>query len=185
MPWVHQLNRVAIKRQGLLSWTVALAIFTGSAAVRVLFDPVLAGMKFMTFWPAIIVATLICGWRQGFFVLILSTVTAWYFFLEPLQSFAIKDKTTVGSLVGFFVIGGLLVLLMAALREAVRRAEVARRRYRKHYSRNSNIVSLTIFSWSWRCCDTLSEICGILWWQRKRSVPPKTALWRWRNCIGA
>jgi two-component system, sensor histidine kinase PdtaS len=126
MPWVHQLNRVAIKRQGLLSWTVALAIFTGSAAVRVLFDPVLAGMKFMTFWPAIIVATLICGWRQGFFVLILSTVTAWYFFLEPLQSFAIKDKTTVGSLVGFFVIGGFLVLLMAALREAVRRAEVAK-----------------------------------------------------------
>ncbi len=80
----------------------------------------------MTFWPAIIVATLICGWRQGFFVLILSTVTAWYFFLEPLQSFAIKDKTTVGSLVGFFVIGGFLVLLMAALRETVRRVELAK-----------------------------------------------------------
>ncbi len=71
MPWVHQLSRVSIKRQGLLSWTVALALFTVSIAIRILFDPFLAGMKFITFWPAIIVATLICGWRQGIFVLLL------------------------------------------------------------------------------------------------------------------
>jgi K+-sensing histidine kinase KdpD len=126
MPWVHQLSRVSIKRQGLLPWTVALALFTGSVALRELFDPFLAGMKFITFWPAIIVATLICGWRQGAFVLILSMATAWYLFLEPVNSFAIKDKTTVGSLLSFVLIGAFLVLVMAALRETIRRVELAK-----------------------------------------------------------
>lgn len=126
MPWVHQLSRASIKRQGLLSWTVALGIFTGSVALRALLDPLLAGMKFMTFWPAIVVATLVCGWRQGTFVLGLSTLTAWYFFLEPVGSFTIKDKTTIGTLAGFLIIGGFLVLLMAALRETIRRVELSK-----------------------------------------------------------
>jgi hypothetical protein len=83
MPWVHQLNRFSIKRQGLLSWTVTLGLFTTSVTVHALFNPAMAGMKFMTFWPSIIIATLICGWRQGGAVLILSALTAKYFFLEP------------------------------------------------------------------------------------------------------
>ncbi|MGJ0506040.1 MAG: histidine kinase dimerization/phosphoacceptor domain -containing protein [Methylocystis sp.] len=126
MPWVHQISRVSIKRQGLLSWVVALGLFTGSVAVRVLFEPFLGGMKFMTFWPAIVVTTLICGWRQGAFVLSLATGTAWYFFLEPVHSFAIKDKNTVGALVSFVSVGGFLVLVMAALRETIRRVELAK-----------------------------------------------------------
>ncbi len=126
MPWVHKIHTVSIKRQGLLSWTVALGFFTGSVALRVLLNPLLAGMKFITFWPAIALATLICGWRQGVFVLVLSTVTAWYFFLEPVHSFAVKDKTTIGALGGFMLVGGLLILLVAALRETIRRVELAK-----------------------------------------------------------
>lgn len=126
MPWVHKIHTVSIKRQGLMSWTVALAIFTASVAVRVLFNPILAGMKFLTFWPAIAIATLICGWRQGVFVLILSALTGWYFFMEPLHSFAIKDQTTLGSLGGFLLVGGFIILLVAALRETIRRVELAK-----------------------------------------------------------
>ena len=98
MPWVHKIHEVSIKRQGLLSWTVALALFTASVALRFLFDPILEGMKFLTFWPAIALATLICGRRQGTFVLVLSALTGWYYFMEPFNSFAIKDKTTMGAL---------------------------------------------------------------------------------------
>jgi two-component sensor histidine kinase len=126
MPWVHQLSKATIKRQGLLPWTVALGLFTGSVAIRVLFDPYLAGMKFLTFWPAIALSTLICGWRQGTVVVLLSAVTAWYFFIEPFNSFAIRDKTTIGALVGFLFVGGFSVLLVAALRETIRRVELAK-----------------------------------------------------------
>jgi len=45
--------------------------------------------------------------------------------MEPLNSFAIKDQTTVGTLVGFLVVGGFFILLVAALRETIRRVELA------------------------------------------------------------
>jgi two-component system, sensor histidine kinase PdtaS len=124
--WVHQLSKARIKRQGLSSWTVALGLFTASVAIRVLFDPFLTGMKFLTFWPAIAGATFICGWRQGAMVVLLSAVTAWYFYIEPFNSFAVKDKATVGALVGFLVIAGLTVAMVAALRDAIRRLEIAK-----------------------------------------------------------
>ncbi len=126
MPWVHKIHTVSVKREGLLSWTVALGLFTASVALRMLLEPLLAGMKFITFWPAIAITTLICGWRQGAFVLVLSAGTAWYFFLEPFHSFAIKDQTTVGSLVGFLLVGAFMILLVAALRETIRRVELAK-----------------------------------------------------------
>jgi hypothetical protein len=126
MPWVHQLSAATIKRQGLSSWATALGFFTGSVAIRVLADPVLSGMKFLTFWPAIALATLICGWRQGAMVVILSAATGWYFYLQPIQSFAVKDETTVGALVGFLIVGGFTVVLVAALREVIRRLEIAK-----------------------------------------------------------
>ena len=125
MPWVHKIHEVSIKRQGLLSWAVALGFFTASVALRFLFDRFLEGVQFLTFWPAIALATLICGWRQGIFVLVLSALTGWYFLIEPLNSFAIKDKTTIGALGGFLLVGGFIILLVAALRETIRRVELA------------------------------------------------------------
>jgi two-component system, sensor histidine kinase PdtaS len=68
---------------------------------------------------------LICGWRQGAFVLVSSALTGWYYFMEPLNSFAIRDKTTIGALGGFLIVGGFIILLVAALREAIRRVELA------------------------------------------------------------
>ncbi len=126
MPWVHKIHTLSIKRSGLLPWTVSLGLFTASVALRVLLAPLLEGMKFLTFWPAIAIATLICGWRHGAFVLVMSVLTAWYFFLEPTHTFAIKDQTTVGALVGFVLVGAFLILLVAALRETIRRVELAK-----------------------------------------------------------
>jgi two-component system, sensor histidine kinase PdtaS len=126
VPWVHQLWKATIKRQGLSSWTIALGLFTASVTLRILFDPFLTGMKFLTFWPAIAVATFVCGWRQGAMVVLLSALTAWYFYIEPFNSFAVKDKATVGALVGFLVIAGFTVLMLAALRDAIRRLEIAK-----------------------------------------------------------
>ena len=110
MPWVHKIHEISIKRQGLLSWTVALGFFTASVASRVLFDRLLEEVQFLTFWPAIALATLICGWRQGIFVLVLSALTGWYFLIEPLNSSVIKDKTTIGALGGFLLVGEFIIL---------------------------------------------------------------------------
>ncbi len=123
MPWVHQLSRASIKRQGVLPWAVALLIFAVSFEARLVLPPVLVGLAFMTFYPAIVAATLICGWRQGTLVLFLSVLAGWYFFLEPARSFAPNDAAAVGM---FLFAGSFVVLVVAALRETVRRAELAK-----------------------------------------------------------
>lgn len=126
MPWVHRLHEITVKSRGLKPWAIAVIIFAGSFSVRILFEPLLAGMKFLTFYPAIAVATLVCGWREGLLVLLLSALAAWRFFSEPINSFEIKDIATIGSLIGFLFVGGFILLLVAALRETIRRLEIAK-----------------------------------------------------------
>ncbi len=60
MPWVHQLSRASIKRQGFLPWAVALLFFAISLEARLVLPPVLIGLAFITFYPAIVATTLIC-----------------------------------------------------------------------------------------------------------------------------
>jgi two-component sensor histidine kinase len=124
MRWAYRLLRV--RPRGVASWAIAVLFFAASFALSVLFDPFLDGTKFVTFYPAIAVATMVCGWREGLLVLILSAVTAWYFFLEPTYSFVIKDATTIGQLTGFLLVGGFILLLVGALRLTNRRLEVAK-----------------------------------------------------------
>ncbi len=126
MPWVHQISKLSVKRQGLWPWVIACTLFAASLGLRFLLAPFLEGMKFITFYPAIALATLLCGWRQGTSVLVLSAVSAWYLFLEPTNSFSLKGRTTIGPLLGFLIVGGFFVLLVAALRETVRRVELAK-----------------------------------------------------------
>lgn len=126
MPWVHKIHTASIKRRGLLPWAVALLLFATSLAARILLDPVLAGMKFLTFHPAIVAATLLCGWLQGVFVLALSAVAAWYLYLEPVRSFQLTESPSVGALVAFLLVGGFNIVLVAALRETIRRVEMAK-----------------------------------------------------------
>jgi two-component sensor histidine kinase len=71
-------------------------------------------------------STLFCGWRQGVLVWLLSVLTAWYAFIPPFYSFEIAADGVV-ALIGFALVGGFDVLMLAALTELVRRLEAAKR----------------------------------------------------------
>ncbi|GLI92036.1 sensor histidine kinase [Methylocystis echinoides] len=126
MPWVHKLNEMSVRREGPFPWLVALALFGVGLSTRLLLAPLLEGMKFLTFYPVVAAATLLCGWRQGVLVLALSTLTAWNLFFEPIGSFAIPDRRTGGALIGFVIVGAFNVLIVGALRAAIQRADVAK-----------------------------------------------------------
>lgn len=126
MPWVQQLSLLSKPKPARRAAAITLSLFVGSLAVRFLFDPVLIGMKFITFYPTVAAATLLCGCWHGAVVLVLGTLSGWYFFMEPFNSFAIKDASTVGSIVSFILVGTFLIVLVAALRELIHRLEVAK-----------------------------------------------------------
>ncbi|WP_245434773.1 histidine kinase dimerization/phosphoacceptor domain -containing protein [Methylocystis rosea] len=94
-------------------------------AIRIVLTPWLDPIKFLTFYPAIAAATLLCGWTRGLAVLLLSAATAWYLFYPPAYSFEIKDASTVVALVGFLLVGGFLVVLVAGMTDLIKRLEFA------------------------------------------------------------
>lgn len=126
MPWVHHINRVSVRRRGSLSWTVALLVFLISLVVRIVFAPLLDNLAFLTLYPAVAATAVICGIWEGVLVLVLSALSG-YLFLAPTGLFASKGGGSAHlAVAGFLIGGGLVVLLMAALRETIRRVELAK-----------------------------------------------------------
>lgn len=126
MPLVRRISKLSLKREGPLPWVIALCLFVASLALRVVLASALEGSAFLTFYPAIAAAALICGWRQGAVVLALSAFSAWYLFIEPISSLPLKEAITIDALVGFLLAGGFIIAVVDALREAVRRVELAK-----------------------------------------------------------
>jgi two-component sensor histidine kinase len=70
----------------LIRWLEACGLFGLALAIRFLLGPRLGAMPFLSFYPAILLAALLLGWKEAVFVLVLSTAAGLYFFL-PTGSF--------------------------------------------------------------------------------------------------
>jgi hypothetical protein len=124
MAWVGPISAI-VRRQpsGLRASAIAVALFAASLAARLALEPWLSPIAFVTFYPAIILATLLCGWRQGVFVVLLSMTAGWYLFIEPRGSFAFAGVGTPIILASFLAVALFQVALVAALAKLVRRLE--------------------------------------------------------------
>ena len=123
MAWVGRLSDVVRPRSQLVGWAIAAALLAVSIGLRVLFSPWLAQLPLLTFLPAIFLAALLGGWRQGVVVLLLSTLAADLYFLPT----AAGDGRRLVSLLSFLAVGTLIVVFVAALVELVQRLQQAQR----------------------------------------------------------
>lgn len=96
------------------AYLVAASIVALGTALRLLLTPWLAGAQFITFFPSVIAATVLCGAGAGFFAVALSILAAWYFILP-----AMFDLQQLASLLLFAAIAVTDVLIIAALQAAV------------------------------------------------------------------
>jgi two-component sensor histidine kinase len=70
----------------LIRWLEAFGLFGVALAIRFSLGPQLGAMPFLSFYPAILLAALLLGWKEAVFVLALSIAAGLYFFL-PTGSF--------------------------------------------------------------------------------------------------
>ena len=97
--WIERLplagNNPAV---GLLA---TLGIFAAAWILRVLTDSSLpSGFPYVTFFPAVIVTSFLFGWRLGILSALLCGVVAWYYFILPINSFALDGARVA---LGFYV----------------------------------------------------------------------------------
>lgn len=95
--------------------------------LRVLIDPVVTGLAFVTYFPFVLVAALFMSWGQAMAVTLMSALTANYLFMEPRFVFFANESDTVGTF--FFVIAAVMIVAVGqTLRRAVRQLEESRNR---------------------------------------------------------
>lgn len=85
---------------------------------------------YATYYPAVLIAALLLGWRLGVLVLLMSAVIANYVFVQPEFAFALDSRSIAGSIV-FLLTGGVILATAALLREALRRLNAAAARERE------------------------------------------------------
>lgn len=90
------------RRRPLLGAAFAAAAFAVALATRFALDHAFPpGFPFVTFFPAVIVTTFLAGTRAGILCSLLSGIAAWYWFLPPVNSFALDRSNAVA--LGFYL----------------------------------------------------------------------------------
>lgn len=120
------MTRIGLVRRAILSrrlagwrgFMPALLIWGGAIGLRIALDPLVAGVPFLTFFPAVLLASVLLGWRWGAAVLLGSAFVANYAFQPPFMAAALGQKELVSS-AAFLLSGALMITVAAALRRAM------------------------------------------------------------------
>ena len=114
------------KRRPWLAVLIAVAIFALAAGSRIFFlDSLGTRIPYVTFFPAVMIATLCGGLYAGATVTILSACFAAYFLIEPLSNFSIRDQVDWIGIAIFLVSGFMAAWLSESTRRAQRRTNLA------------------------------------------------------------
>jgi len=96
-------------------------LFALALAVRFAADGVLpAGFPYVTFFPAVVLATFIGGLRAGIICATLSGLAAWYFFIQPAYTFSFNWAALVALAFYIFVVAVDIVLIQVMHRSVAR-----------------------------------------------------------------
>lgn len=96
-------NRMA--KQPGTRYVAAIAMFALAFTIRVLVDAALPpGFPYLTFFPAIVIATFFFGTGPGVLCAVLSGVAAWYFFIPPFSTFALSGSTLLALIFFVFIV---------------------------------------------------------------------------------
>jgi two-component sensor histidine kinase len=118
-----------------IRWLGASAIFGIALALRFTFGPLHEAARFLIFYPAIIIAAVLLGWKEAIFVLVLSLSAGWYFFLPP----------GMGLLpVGWAVVGIMNIAIITALKAMTEQLAEANERQRLLFQELQHRVANTL-----------------------------------------
>ena len=92
-----------------------------ATTLRVAVDPFVAGVQFITFYPAVIITTLIGGFGAGLFCVVLSVAAAVFFVLPPRLSVYVEDLSSLLLLLLFVLVTLSNVILITVMRYAIER----------------------------------------------------------------
>jgi two-component sensor histidine kinase len=110
----HLQNLVVQERSVAFRWIFALGLFGVAFALRLELDSVLpAGFPYLTFFPAVIIATLVSGLWPGVVSAVLGGLASWYFFIAPTYSFGLSSGAVLALVFYGFIVTVDIVIIHA------------------------------------------------------------------------
>lgn len=107
-----------LRRKPALAYPIAVAIFIVAALVRAVLSNWLPGsMPFLTFYIAVLLATLLAGTGPGLLVVATSLIFTWRFYFSPAQQYSLFE--TAVALSAFALMAGLIVAVVHLLNSKV------------------------------------------------------------------
>ena len=104
------------------AYGIAIVLAGCGLLVRIALGDTLTGFPFLTFFPAIMLATFIGGRGPGALCAALSTVMAWVWLMSPVDSLTVEWPDGVVTLLVFCCVAALVVAVIDGLVRAQRRA---------------------------------------------------------------
>ncbi len=109
----------------LVGLVCATLIAAGATALRSVLDPVLPpGFPYLTYFPAVILSAFVFGTATGLYAGLLCGLAAWYWFIPPLESFALTWPSGVALAFYVLVIGIDIALIHLAIKAYAAEARV-------------------------------------------------------------
>jgi two-component sensor histidine kinase/CheY-like chemotaxis protein len=121
---MHRLDRLyveipALKPGSIGAYSLAIVLAACATALRLAIDPVVEGVQYITFFPAVIITTLVSGFRAGFLGVALCAAAAWIFILPPSGQLKIATSDEFVTIAFFIAVASADVLVIGALRLAI------------------------------------------------------------------
>jgi two-component sensor histidine kinase len=174
--WVERLP--LLRHRPVLGTAVMLTLVVAATVFRETAHPLLPpGFPFVTFFPAVILTSFLLGVRLGAVSALLCGLSAWYFFIDPLNGFDLSYRTQVAMAFYLFVVGTDLALvqwMQAANRQLIDERELSRNLVA---SREQVVREL-----EFRIRDGMKAAAALLESETKTRLATKTAgigLWQW------
>jgi hypothetical protein len=95
--WSTWLLRWRGRQPPLVRWVEAIALFGIALVIRFLLGDVPGGGLYLTFYPALLIATIFLGWQEASFVLVMSCAAGLYFFVPRSMTVFIAGAGVVGA----------------------------------------------------------------------------------------
>ncbi len=105
-----------LRKQPLASYVVA-SVAAATVARFMLNERLPEGVPFITYYPAILIATLAGSW-PGVWATVISSILAWYFFIPPAFAWSLTEKESLSLLI-FMFNSAVIVAIMTLLSQAV------------------------------------------------------------------
>jgi len=161
---------VTIGARPFLSWGLAALLSAAAILLRLAIDDLLPpGFQYVTFFPAVILTTFLCGLWPGIAAAAVCGLAAWYFFIPPYHSFALTPSTAL-ALAFYLLIVGIVIAIIEVMHRALGRLQEEEARGRRLAEQREWLFR----ELQHRTSNNLAMVSAMLSLQRS-SIPDETA----------